>query len=210
MRVVSVPCAEPRFDVPSTVFVSCWPDAPCRKSFEYAIDNCTDAPIAVQQLLVGPKSNATSIEYDPPLVIAAGSRKVLTHPTVPLDLELGAYHVVAFLVARSGARPTFEASFVLADPARDKAKGECLARGDDWLNERCEKVMPDEGKPCSDERECEGHCDYVGEVDVPPDQKRVHGTCSRLRDQLGCHRHIGKTKGGLLPKAQVIPRFCAD
>jgi hypothetical protein len=212
VAVVAVPCSEPRFDVPSTVFVSCWPDAPCRKSFEVTVDNCMTAPLALKILLVDTRaSGAEQIEFDPPLVIPAGTRHLLTYPIVPQELVLGAYHLFAILVPVEGGverRTGIEAKFEVVDTAREKAQGECVARGDDWMFEQCEAVMPDAGQPCSDERECAGSCLLVGEVAVSRDANRVFGLCSRTRWGFGCRTYVGKTNGGLVSNQRKFFRRC--
>jgi hypothetical protein len=76
---------------------------------------------------------------------------------------------------------------------------------------RCEPVMPDEGKPCSDERDCQGFCELDNTQRVSPAKIRVLGHCTRTRSTFGCHWFVRETDNGLLPaNAHYADRMCVD
>lgn len=197
----------------------CWPEEPCRsKSVEFAIDNCTGTPIVVRKVLVrsGVKGTEGEVqEFEPPLVVGAGDHQVLTYPPQGQKhaLELGAHVLIAQLDHASIEARTF----TVVDPSLEEARVECLARGDDWGYHGgmftvlgCEAVMPDEGRPCSDARDCKGLCIQKGEVGVPRDLKRVFGVCSRFEGQFGCYTAIGHTAQGLMPANRRFRHLCVD
>jgi hypothetical protein len=217
------PCAAPRIVVTDPVKIECWPEQICKSTIAYAIDNCTDRPIRLNTLVVtaGKSESVTTITFDTPQIIAARARRSVAfpHDGAPRWLELGKYEIVAAITGAgddAGGTQVLETSFVVVDAALEKAKLECLARGDDWGSVgmfgtlRCAKVMKDEGKVCSDESDCGGYCFFERAVAVSPTEKKVFGRCTRTRERFGCHAIIGKTSGGLIPIGNRFPKMCVD
>jgi hypothetical protein len=223
--VVGPPCATPRIVVADTIEIRCWPDQHCKSRFSYAIENCTEAPVRLDSVVFkgGNISELVSTDFDPPKIIAARTRLAIDFPYdgTTQYIEPGDYGLVAAVGPvgdDAGPARAIEASFAIVDPGREKAKSECLARGDDWGavgmfgTLRCAAVMKDEGKVCHDERECGGYCILEREVVVSTTEKQVTGRCTRTRERFGCNSIIGKTKDGkgLIPIHSKIPRMCVD
>ncbi len=196
--------------------VRCWPEEPCRsKSVEFAIDNCTAAPVGVRRLLVAQGWQSHLTDFDPPLVLEAGGRHVFSYPPAGQKLLLERRpHLLVAALDRSSIE---ERTFTVVDPGLEEARAECLARGDDWGHHGgmfsllgCEAVMPDEGRACGDARDCKGVCIQRGAVGVPRDMKRVFGVCSRFKVQFGCFTTIGYTAQGLIPANRSFAFHCVD
>jgi len=113
-----------------------------------------------------------------------------------------------------------EVQLELVDADEAAAKAACIGKGNDWQRPEgmstflyakdCEAVMPDEDKPCSDGRDCQGFCELDRYVRVSPKFKRVIGHCTRHRSKMGCHSFVGDTQHGLLPADQGFIHMCID
>jgi len=221
--VAKPPCASPKLVVEPRLEVKCWPKAPCWEHFEYAIDNCTDSPVALKVLLVKTKEDkhedVVRLEFDPTVVVAPRTQKTFAYPPGPEHkraLVLGEHTLIAQVV-RGESALMLEASFLVVDPELEKAKADCIERGDDWGSHGgffaqvgCEPVMKDAGKDCHDERDCQGYCFLEKEEPISATEKRVFGKCTRLRLRFGCHTAIGKTNNGVMPLDRKFPHLCID
>jgi hypothetical protein len=222
-------CDKPVLVVAPRIDVKCWPQQPCKASYEFAIDNCTDNPISVFWLLdsASPETNGNKktstdpIELDPMPVVTAHTRRTFRWPPAGVrELALGqrVLRVAIHLGATdAGGLYLLDAPLELFDSAMDKAQADCVASGDDWgvhggfaAELGCAKVMKDAGKECHDERDCEGFCFLEKSVKVSKTEKLVSGHCTRFKSRIGCHTVIGKTNNGLIPLNSNFVNQCVD
>lgn len=83
---------------------------------------------------------------------------------------------------------------------------ECVASGGDWLpapgwpGGECHDVMPDAGKRCGSQDDCEGVCVFVARLPASPTEDRIVGRCSR-------HAWVSACKPIVLPDVRGrVPR----
>lgn len=198
--------------------VACYPSCPrAGVPVPFRVVNCTGHPVVVHEL--GRRDGfAHILELEGTLEqrIEAGTRSAEFRLRVagPFSGSVGLSFVTVGAV-----EPTprvIEVAVDVTDSLLSAAIEECSSRGDFWGlrgksgSARCWKVMKDEGKACHDGRDCEGQCLLERERVVSAKQKRVEGRCSRFEHQTGCFTIIGSTNRGLLPRAERLPRICAD
>jgi hypothetical protein len=223
-RPCTAPGVAPRIVVADPIEIHCWPEQQCKSQFSYAIENCTDQPIQLENLFFkgGHHSELVATDLDPPQTIAPRTVHTIDYPFDGSShfIEPGDYGLVAGIrpVSSDAGVQVLEASFSIVDPAREEARLECLARGDDWGTVglfgtlRCATVMKDEGKVCHDEADCGGYCIFEREVAISKTEKQVFGRCSRTHERFGCHAMIPKTPGGkgIISIHLKFPRVCVD
>jgi hypothetical protein len=182
------------------VAVRCWPSE-CPAVVPVRIENCGDRPARVVALLM----DGTSFEFPEPRVVAPRETKDFEYP--PVDDErwrakLGA-HEMEVRVRVEGQAHVLHQKFSVIDAVKEQAMDDCAKTHADWGWHggllTCEPFMPDAGKKCSDESECQGACVLEESIQVSPHELRLDGRCSKFRVEFGCHLLVGKTNKGRIP-----------
>ena len=202
-------------EVARHVEVECYPSQSCNAPLRFHVVSCSHEALSFATFeLVGPRrsSKVVSWELEDPVVLRHGTRSRTVEVFAPF---LGDTKLRVTLAGPSGPR-VLEAEISFVDVRYEAEREACSRSGGDWLQqgmlppERCVEVMHDEGRRCTDGRDCAGFCELTKRTQLTRSTSRVEGRCTRHRTRFGCRTFIGTTNGGIVPSASLFARTCTD